>query len=306
MSELLNPQLINLLACPDCNGNLETIAGQLQCTNCKKKYEIRNGIPCLYPSSIDEDHLQEEESLADMMKRTPDNKKDQFSLAQWDESKKEFWGMVKNNVEGNNKAFINIGCGYDFNYIVHEKEGSIFVNFDLVCKMLNFLKNEHGAKSCVAGDINKLPFKKASFDYVISIDVIHHESDNLESLIKSFADLLKSGGTLFLEDPNAWGIFQAPKSILLPKPLYQFTRSIYHKIKLSSHKPADYEFPTNVWKIKDILKNMGFSDIMVYPNNSYPCIASKAFQLYNLFSGIEYIKKYHSYHYMISAIKKYN
>ena len=89
----------------------------------------------------------------------------------------------------------------------------IFINFDLVYKMLSSLKDEYGAKFCVAGDINRLPFKKASFDYVISIDVIHHENENLKSLIKSFADLLKVGGTLFLEDPNAWGMFQAPKSI---------------------------------------------------------------------------------------------
>ncbi|MDZ7859518.1 MAG: methyltransferase domain-containing protein [Candidatus Krumholzibacteriota bacterium] len=306
MSELLNPQLINLLACPDCNSDLEIIASQLQCSNCRKKYEIRNGIPCLYPSSIDEEHLQEEESLADIMKRTHHNKKDQFISTQWDESKKEFWGMVKNNVVGNNKVLINIGCGYDSNYIDHEKERNIFVNFDLVFKMLNFLQNEYGAKSCVAGDINKLPFKKASFDYVISIDVIHHESDNLKSMIKSFADLLKPGGTLFLEDPNAWGMFQIPKSILLPRSIYRLMRSMYHKLRQSKHRPADYEFPTNVRKIKDILRNLTFTDIVVYPNNSYPCIGPKAFQLYNLFSGLDYIRKYHNYHYMISAIKTYD
>ena len=134
--------------------------------------------------------------------------------------------------------------------------------------------------------------------------MIHHESDNLKSLIKSFADLLKPGGSIFLEDPNAWGMFQAPKSILLPKLFYRIMRSKYHKLKQSSHRPADYEFPTNVWKIKGILRNLGFTDIVLYPNKSYPCISPKAFQLYNLFSGIEYIKKYHSYHYMISAIRK--
>lgn len=305
MCELPNPQLIGLLACPDCSCDLKSItAAQLQCSKCKKNYEIRNGIPCLYPSSIDEEHLKEEESMAEMMKRTPLDNKEQSSSIQWDKSKKEFWGMVKNNVKGNNKAFINIGCGYDSNYIDHEKEGNIFINFDLVYKMLVSLKNEYGAKSCVAGDINKLPFKKSSFDYVISIDVIHHESENLESLIKSLTDLLKIGGTLFLEDPNAWGMFQAPKSILLPKPLYRLVRSMYHKLKQSSHRPANYEFATNIWKTKDILRNLGFTDIVVYPNTSYPCISPKAFQLYKLCSGIKYIKKYHSYHYMISAIKQ--
>ena len=212
--------------------------------------------------------------------------------------------MVKESADGNSKAFINIGCGYDSHFIDYEKEGNMFVNFDLVYQMLITLKDEHGAKSCVAGDVNKLPFKKASFDYVVSIDVIHHESDNLKSLIESFADLLKPGGSIFLEDPNAWGIFQAPKSILLPKPLYRLLRSTYHKLKQSSHRPADYEFPTNVWNMKAILRNLGFTDIVVYPNNAYPCIGLKAFQIYNLFSSIEYIKKYHNYHYMISAIKK--
>ena len=304
MHELLSRELIGLLACPDCTCDLEPTAGELQCTSCKRIYEIRNGIPCLYPSSLDREHLQVEDSLADMMKSTPPDKKDQFSSIQWAESKKEFWRMVKNNSEGDNKAFINIGCGYDSSYIDHEREGNIFVNFDLVYKMLDSLKNEYGAKSCVAGDVNKLPFKKGSFDYVISIDLIHHESDNVKSLIRSFAELLRSGGTLFLEDPNAWGFFQAPKSIFLPRPVYRIMRNTYHGIKRSSHRPAYYEFPTNVWKIKDILKQSGFGDIVVYPNNSYPCISSKAFLLYSLFSGMGYIKKYHNYHYMISAVKK--
>ena len=72
----------------------------------------------LHPSSIDIDHLHEEEALADMMKRTPVGRKEQFNSEQWAESKKEFWGMVKKNTQGKHKAFINIGCGYDSNFIV--------------------------------------------------------------------------------------------------------------------------------------------------------------------------------------------
>ena len=279
MSELLSHRLLDLLACPDCGFDLKiSNEKQLWCRICERNYEVRNGIPCLYPLAMNEDHLQEEESLADMMKRDHSSKKDQFSSAQWHESKNEFWKMVKKIVNGTNKTFINIGCGFDSHFKVHEKSGNVFVNFDLVYKMLESLKKEHGAEFCVAGDCNKLPFKKGSFDYAISIDVIHHETDQLKSLLKSFADLLKPGGLLFLEDPNAWGLFQAPKSILLPKPLYRFTRSTYHKIKKSSHRPADYEFPTNVWKVKKILNNLDFNNIVVYPNNAYPSISYSAFQ----------------------------
>ena len=80
MYELLDPKLIDLLACPDCSCDLAAIGNQLICSDCKREYEIRNGIPCLYPSSIDEEHLQKEEALSEVMKRTPLDSKDQFSL----------------------------------------------------------------------------------------------------------------------------------------------------------------------------------------------------------------------------------
>lgn len=304
MSELLSDQFIGLLACPDCACDLIAANDQLRCTNCGRTYPVRNGIPCLYPSSLDGGHLDEEEQLADMMMKHKHTKKSQFNSVQWKTSKNEFWKVVQDNVDGNNKIFINIGCGYDSNFMEHEKNGHIFINFDLIFKMLNSLREDNGAKSCVAGDINKLPFKKESFDYVISIDVIHHESSHVESLIKSFADLLKPGGVMFLEDPNAWGMFQAPKSIFLPKPLYQAARSAYHRIRQSSHRPADYEFPTNIWKVKNLIKNLNFTDPVVYPIISYPTIGPTAYQIYKLFSGIQYIRKYHNYHYMISAVKK--
>jgi uncharacterized protein len=304
MSHSLNPDLLNLLACPECGGHLEIETDDLLCAGCRKCYEIRDGIPCLYPATIDEEHLHEEESLAGKMKHSEQDSHKQFGLNQWFESKKEFWNRVNRHVTEQGKTFINIGCGYDSNYVEIEKKGHLFVNFDLVYSMLTSLKNENGSASCIAGDINKLPFRKGGFDYVLSIDVIHHESDNLASLLQTFADLLKPGGTLFLEDPNAWGIYQAAKSILLPKFLYRFLRSLYHSIKKTDHKPADYEFPTNVWAIKKILKRLGFSDMVVYPNDSYPGIGPKAFRLYRWLSVFEHVKKYHSYHYMISAVKK--
>jgi SAM-dependent methyltransferase len=303
MSGLVNSRLVGLLACQQCGGDLRVSAEQLQCSDCDKSYEIRDGIPCLYPSTIDEGHLREEQSLFDLMLVPPGARKEQFIQAQWNESKEEFWGMVKASVEGNNKAFINIGCGYDTRFVDYEKEGNLFVNFDLIFDLLYMLKSRYGAESCVAGDINVLPFKKESFDYAISIDVIHHESDDLESLIRSFADLLKPGGTLFLEDLNAWGIFQVPKSILLPRQMYRLMRKMYHRIRRTAHQPADYEFPTSVWKIQNILRRTGFSDIVVHPNNSYPCIGPGLFRFYRLISRAEHIRKYHSCHYMISARK---
>jgi SAM-dependent methyltransferase len=303
LSESPIPRFISLLACPDCGGDLQAGTAQLRCGGCHKQYVVRDGIPCLYPASVDEAHLHEEQFMADLMMVPPRTSKEKFIQDQWDGSKTEFWRMVKDNVDGDNKTFVNLGCGYDTRFLDLQKGGNTFVNFDLVFDLLDILRSRHGAESCVAGDINRLPFRKASFDYAISIDVIHHESDNLEALIGSFADLLKPGGTLFLEDPNAWGMFQIPKSVLLPRPVYRLARRTYHQIKRTAHRPADYEFPTSVWKIKKILKKAGFSNIVVHPNNFYPSIGPAPYGFYNLFSGMERVRRYHSYHYMISARK---
>lgn len=301
MTRFLSSELVNLLACPNCHNNMFEEEGMLKCFRCGKKYEIRNGIPLLYPDNLDIAHLREEENLARMMKRPRLNKKEQFILSQWDNSKQEFWEMVKSNVEAPPKSLINLGCGYDACFSQFESNGYTFVNFDIVYDMLNTLKTDHGAKFCVAGDIRWLPFKNQTFDYLVSIDVIHHHSNNVPSLLKSFRNLLKPGGSIFLEDPNAWGISQMVKSVLLPRPLHGFLRSTYHTLKGSSHRPANYEFSTSVWYVEGVLRQLGFHNIRLHPNNAYPCIGEKWFRVYQLFSKFDRISKYHNYHYMLSA-----
>jgi SAM-dependent methyltransferase len=198
---------------------------------------------------------------------------------------------------------VNIGCGYDGRFREFERAGSIFVNFDIVYDMLYSLRADFGATCCVAGDLNRLPFKKEAFDYVICIDVIHHESDRLSILLESLVSLLKKGGSLFLEDLNSWGMFQFPKSVLLPKPLHRILRSAYHNIRRSSHKPADYEFATSVWSVKKILKRLGFSHIIFHENTAYPNIGPVSFRAYEFLSRFGWFRKYHNYHYMLVATK---
>jgi len=300
---LTNPELIHLLACPDCGGDLLQAETALECPRCSRRYEIRNGIPILYPRDMNTRRLREEENLAEMMKRPPSSRKERFSSLQWSISKDEFWGMVRKSIASPPGSFINIGCGYDACFREFEQQGYVFVNFDIVYDMPYTLQTQHGARSCVAGDINSLPFKKNSFDYVVCIDVVHHESDKLPVLLKSFCDLLKPGGSLFLEDLNAWGMFRLPKSLLFPRPLYRLLRSTCHRLKHSSHKPADYEFPTNLSRVKVVLEGLGFSEITVYPNIAYPNIGPASYRIYRFFSRIERVRKCHNYHYMLSARK---
>jgi len=180
---MIEGRLLRLLACPDCKGPIRPGEGCLVCGDCGREYCVRNGIPLLWGSSTNLKHLWEEESLAEIMKREPSSAKEGLSRAQWQESKQEFWSVVQGRLGPPPKEIVNIGCGFDTSFQSFERDGYFFVNFDIVDGTLQTLKDEHGAKSCVAGDLLALPFRSGSFDYVVAIDTIHHECDRLQTIL---------------------------------------------------------------------------------------------------------------------------
>lgn len=302
MENRINPELLALLACPDCLASVSLRGESLYCAPCDKTYNLKNGIPLMYPSSMDMAHLEEETALSEVMKRDRSSPREQFILSQWKRSKEEFWNMVRENLGPDTKTMINIGCGFDDHFVPFQNQGITFVNFDMIFEMLLALQQKQGAESCVAGDVGALPLVPGSFDAVISIDLIHHESENLPKILSAFQRLLKPGGRLFLEDANAWGLFQFHKSILMPRPVYRFLRKAFHKIKGTSHKPADYEFPTNVKKVMTLLGELGFKNVTAHPHTAYPVIGPRRYALYKALSKSERVRTFHNYHYMLNAV----
>ena len=299
----IDPMLMEVIVCPDCRSGLDEEQGTLTCASCSSRYPISGGIPRLIPTTFDVEHLREEESLAAMMRQKETEPDMQFNLRQWDRSKVEFWNVVRAQLPGDPRRLINIGCGNDPHYVPLTTAGHMVVNFELVFEMLRGLRAGCPAGHYVNGDLKHLPFRSAAFDYVISIDVIHHECDHLAELFRSWLSLLKPGGTLFLEDPNAWGLFQMAKSIFLPRTVYRRLRSTYHWLRSSDHRPADYEFPTNAWQVKSLLSDLGFEQIRFYPHTAYPTIGRQSYNIYKWLSASDYMRTYHNYHYMLSAVR---
>ncbi|MFH1278030.1 MAG: methyltransferase domain-containing protein [Candidatus Eisenbacteria bacterium] len=297
-------EILPILCCPDCGADLAEKAGGLSCSSCESRFEVRDSVPLLYPRTMDRSHLREEEHLAETMRTWADSGENPFSQGQWHRSREEFWHLVRSVLKPPPGMVVNVGCGSDTHFRELEEAGYRVVNFDLVVGWLNPVRGMTGAETYVAGDMMRLPFRKGSFDGVLSLDVIHHEYRAVPDLLRSFADLLKPGGTLVLADPNAWGFYQLPKSLLLPKPFYRFLRSAYHRFKGSSHRPADYEFPTSVGKTKKILGGLGFSEIHVRENDAYPAIGPLRYRFYRLFAGSAFVRRYHNYHYMLWARKE--
>lgn len=305
---MLDPCLMKMLVCADCRHSLSEKDGSLVCTSCKRRYEIQDGIPALYPQSVDQTHLVEEEHLAVQRTGEP-TPLQRFRSAQWKLSKSEFWTMVEDRIrDANNggfpagKSMINVGCGYDDSFRPFQDQGVVFVNFDLVHCKVSHLKNAEGAKLCVVGDIGAMPFAESSFDYLVAVDVVHHEWGKLDQILGSFWDLIKPGGMLFLQEPNRHAVFQLAKS-MLPRPVYRAARIAYHRMKRSKEKPADYEFPMSMRAMMKTLERMGFENISVYGNYAYPHSNPLRHRVYQALSKSKYVRTCHNYHFTMSAVK---
>jgi uncharacterized protein YbaR (Trm112 family) len=78
-------ELHSILACPGCRGDLNDCgediqgsssrngarggAGELWCASCGRRFEIRSGIPIIYPKDFDQAHVEEERKVGELMKR---------------------------------------------------------------------------------------------------------------------------------------------------------------------------------------------------------------------------------------------
>ncbi len=49
---MLSKELLRVLACPKCKGDLIEKNNKLVCKDCKEEYEIRDGIPILIPKEL--------------------------------------------------------------------------------------------------------------------------------------------------------------------------------------------------------------------------------------------------------------
>lgn len=44
---MIDPKLLEILACPACQADVKLENGHIVCTGCGKKYPVKNGIPVL-------------------------------------------------------------------------------------------------------------------------------------------------------------------------------------------------------------------------------------------------------------------
>lgn len=196
-------QLLTLLVCPECQGELAHQGSTLVCQQCAQTYPIVDDIPRMLPNNPHQIASQVVEGFARQWQR----------YHQWRELYiKQFLGWI-GPVQPDffrGKLILDAGCGKGRHLRAASEFGAeLVIGMDLgesvdVAWQAN---RERGNVACVQGDLFKPPFRPGTFDYAFSIGVLHHTPDPARAFA-SVLGLVKPGGHIsswvYGQENNAW------------------------------------------------------------------------------------------------------
>jgi SAM-dependent methyltransferase len=97
---------------------------------------------------------------------------------------------------------LDLGCGRRPYHALLASGGAHIVGIDA--------EADHVPAPDVCGDVQRLPFRDAVFDTVVTTQVIEHVFDPL-SMIREAGRVLKPGGHLVVTAPQAWPLHEEPR-----------------------------------------------------------------------------------------------
>ena len=96
---------------------------------------------------------------------------------------------------------LDAGCGEGYGSEILAGSGGSVVGVDLEVPVVRRASERYPSAEFRAGDIGSLPFPDASFDAVVSLQVIEHVRDP-SRFLQECSRVLRDGGTIVLSTPN--------------------------------------------------------------------------------------------------------
>lgn len=191
----MDNEFLKQLQCPRCAAALTAAAGsaELRCPPCGRSYCIADGIP----------RFVEEQHLASFGLQW-----NKYEVAHDDEDRATFQaktGLRLDELAG--LRVLDAGCGGGRYCKVAGEAGATVVGadhtaaVDKAARLCGHLRNVEFLQA----DLKQLPLRPASFDFVFSIGVMHHDADT-RAVFDAVAKLVKPGGrfAVWLYRRNQW------------------------------------------------------------------------------------------------------
>ncbi len=201
----MKEKLLNLLACPDCSGDIllknvrkkasiEILEAELSCADCETVYPVTRGVPRFAKlEDVESDKKETAENFGwQWNKFTQEDSRYEEQLLGWLQPVEPAYFKDKIVVEG--------GCGKGRHTLLADKWGAKeIVGIDLSSAVESAFDATQNKENChiIQADIFNLPLKKA-FDFAFSVGVLHHTPDP-EGAFLSLASKVKEGGAI-----SAW------------------------------------------------------------------------------------------------------
>src|SRR5436190_9753303 len=192
--------LVKVLCCPDCAGNLvlhDTVAtgtdvemGALSCAACGTDYPIVRGIPRFVESDAYVGSFSYEWNRWNTVQLDSAN-----GGHESEDTFREKTGFTPTDLQG--KLVLDVGCGAGRFLDVASRWGATVVGVDLSFAV-DAAHRSMGARpnvSVVQADVNRLPFRPQTFDAIFSLGVLHHSRNTREAFL-NLPPLLKDGGDI--------------------------------------------------------------------------------------------------------------
>ena len=195
MADAIDSQLLTQLRSPEDGGLLEfdSAAGRIQSTDDALSWPVIDGIPRF----VSDEHLK---SFGDQWTT--------YEVAHDDEDRATFvakTGMQLERLRG--LRVLDAGCGGGRYSRICGEAGATVIGADhsrAVDKAQQLCSHLDSVKF-VQADLKKLPLEPASFDFVFSIGVMHHDADT-RAVFDAVATFVKPGGrfSVWLYRRNQW------------------------------------------------------------------------------------------------------
>jgi SAM-dependent methyltransferase/uncharacterized protein YbaR (Trm112 family) len=192
--------LVNLLCCPDCKGDLALVddspgmgdveTGRLVCGACDQAFPIVRGIPRFVGSDQYVGSFSYEWNRWNRV---------QLDIANGRKESEETFAEKTSFTPAdlNGKLVLDVGCGAGRFLDVASRWGAHVIGIDLSFAVEASQQNvgHRDNVSVVQADVFRLPFRDGTFDAIFSIGVLHHSRDTREAFLQ-LPKLLKDGGDL--------------------------------------------------------------------------------------------------------------